>query len=341
MLYGSSPSDFGFLPPQFNGDVQVYSPTGITQTATSGWQTWNKPKGISMVYMIAIGGGGGGGGGFGNTTGTTRGGGGGGACSGFATLMMPAIFLPDSLKIMVGMGGQGGAGSTGGAAASAGNAGSISYVSMGAGLTTGITIPSLILSSGNSQTGGGAAGTGAAGGTGGTVPTVPTIATVGPLGKLGLWPNTGTAANNGYVGVAGSNGGAQTGAIGTALNNVLNVTPLSPGTGGAGINTALQAGFAGGVLNLQATLEFTDNAFGTIQGGVAGGIVNAGNGNRGHNSYKPFINTGGTGGGSADSALGGNGGMGGVGCGGGGGGAGTTGGRGGIGGPGMVAIICW
>ena len=32
MLFGDSPSDFGFLPPQFRGDVQVFFPTGTANT---------------------------------------------------------------------------------------------------------------------------------------------------------------------------------------------------------------------------------------------------------------------------------------------------------------------
>ena len=73
MLFGNSPSDFGFLPPQFKGDVQLFLPTG---TAATQWQQWIKPRGVGMVYMIAIGGGGGGGGGFTGASNTTRGGGG-------------------------------------------------------------------------------------------------------------------------------------------------------------------------------------------------------------------------------------------------------------------------
>lgn len=334
MLFGDSPSDFGFLPPQFRGDAQIFFPTG---TAVTQWQTWIKPRGISMVYMIAISGGGGGGGGFTRATTVAGGGGGSGACSGMATLMMPAIFLPDVLKISVGPGG------TGGAAGANGGAGINSYITLGAGRTAGITIPNVILSSGINAPGGGSAGTGAAGGPAGSIPTVATIATVGPLGKLGFWSNTGTAANNGYVGLVGVIGGAQTGAVGVNITAGWNLIPFTPGASGAGVNT-VGTGFAGGSIALQAATDFADGSFpaSILAGGTAGsGAAVGGNGNNGIRSMKPFLNTGGSGGGSADGQIGGQGGSGGIGCGGGGGGAGTTGGRGGAGGHGMIAIIGW
>lgn len=340
MFFGNSPSDFGFLPPQFKGDVQIFFPTGVANTQ---WQTWTKPRGVSMVYMIAISGGGGGGGGFTRASNATGGGGGSGSCSGMATLMIPAIFLPDSLKISVGQGGQGGTPAING---NAGFAGVNSYITLGAGVTAGVTIPNVILASGINAPGGGGAGTGAAGGPAGTVPTVATIASVGPMGKLGFWPNTGTAANNGYVGLQGIIGGVQTGAVGGNITAGWNVIPFTPGASGAGINTPAQVGFTGGSISLQAAVDFADGTFTPASnfraGGIAGTLgVPGGNGNNGIKSLKPFFNTGGTGGGSCDNAAGGNGGDGGIGCGGGGGGAGTTGGRGGNGGPGMVAIICW
>ena len=326
----------GFLPPQFRGDVQLFFPTGTVSTL---WQTWTKPRGITMIYMIAISGGGGGGGGFTRATGVAGGGGGSGACSGMATLMMPAIFLPDSLKISVGPGGQGGAAGT------TGGAGTNSYITLGAGLTTGITIPNVILASGATAPGGGAGGSGASGGAAGIAPTVATIAAVGPMGKLGFFPNTGTVGNNGYVGLVGQIGGAQTGAIGTVYSGGWNVLPFTPGASGAGINTAVQGGFLGGTINIVNAVDFADGAFSPpliIPGGTAGSAILAGgNGGSGIRSMKPFLHTGGAGGGSSDAQIGGIGGAGGIGCGGGGGGAGTTGGRGGNGGDGMVAIICW
>lgn len=335
MLFGNSPSDLGFLPPQFTGDVQMFFSTGVQATpTTNNWQTWVKPRGISMVYMIAIGGGGGGGGGFSGASGAARGGGGGGACSGFTTLMMPAIFLPDSLKIIVGDGGRGGTGS-----GVAGTAGGISYISLGAGATTGIVAPNIILASGGTTpAGGGAAGGSSGTAPGGTAATVSTIALTGPFSKLGFFSSTGTAANSGYAGIAGGNGGTATGGTGTSITAGATI-PLSPGAGGGGINTVGQAGFGGGSINISGTtIDYAEGQFTTILPGSSGNRIDAGGGIR---SFKPFFQTGAPGGGAVDFSFGGNGGNGGIGCGGGGGGGGTTGGRGGDGGSGMVAIISW
>ena len=51
--------DFFHLPPSQKADVQVFSPTGFANTAQ--WQTWEKPRGISFVHIVAVSGGCGGG----------------------------------------------------------------------------------------------------------------------------------------------------------------------------------------------------------------------------------------------------------------------------------------
>lgn len=327
MFYGSG-IDFGFLPPGVNGDVQCFfsQNNAITQ-----WQKWVKPRGVTMVYMIAIAGGGGGGGGFTRATTLAGGGGGGGACSGVVTALTPAIFLPDILSVSVGSGGLGATGS-----GVAGGNGTNSYIATGVGLTAGSTIPNIILESGANAPGGGGAGTGAAAGAAGTVPTISTAARIGSGGIFGIQKFT--------VGLVGLAGGAQTGAAGAAVTAGWNVIPLTPGSGGGGVNTA-STGFAGGALTIQAAMDLPDGAISPaaiLAGGTAGSnVLVGGNGNNGLQYWKPFLMTGGTGGGSADGQAGGQGGLGGIGCGGGGGGAGTTGGRGGNGGPGFVAIISW
>ena len=325
MFLGNTPADFGHLPPQFTGDVQTFFPNSIT--ANTYWQHWTKPRGVSMVYMCAVGGGGGGGGGREGATNTARGGGGGGGSGAYATLMVPAIFLPDVLKIQVGHGGQGGAASTNG------TAGIASGVSFGSGLTAGGSSPNLILRGNGGSAGG--AGSLTAGGTFGAAGTVT---------GFGAIQQFGVSLNN--SGQAGVGGGAHTGNAGSPITSVFASSPLSGGSGGAGINTPAQVGFAGGALGLQSALDFGDGtltpAAAFRAGGVAGTLgVAGGPGNAGLYSIKPFHNTGGTGGGSCDNAAGGAGGPGGIGCGGGGGGAGTTGGRGGDGGPGIVIIISW
>jgi hypothetical protein len=250
--------------------------------------------------------------------------------------MMPAIFLPDNLKIIVGDGGKGG---DGGSPATAGTAGGISYISLGAGASSGIVVPNVILASGGTTpAGGGQQGAASGISAGGTAASVQTIALNGPFGKLGFWSSTGTAANAGYVGIAGGNGGAATGAVGTSISAGATI-PLSPGAGGGGINSLAQFFFNGGGINISGTtIDHAEGQFTALTGGTSGNRIDTGGGIR---SFKPFFQTGAPGGGGYDSGAGGNGGNGGIGCGGGGGGGGTTGGRGGDGGSGMVAIISW
>lgn len=319
-------ADFGFLPPNTTGDVQVF----YTDNNAQGSQKWIKPRGVVMCYMICVGGGGGGGGGASGASTTARGGGGGGACSSIAKLLTPAIFLPDQLSIQVAVGGKGGA------AGSPGTGGSKSFISHGVGLTALSTIPNVILQSDNQAPGGGGAGTNATGGAGGTVPT---ISTAGLQGAATSWGEPAF-----IVGLVGSVGGAQTGAVGTTVTAGWNLICTVPGAGGAGVNT-VSTGFAGGAISLQAALDFAEGtvspAASIIPGGTAGSASAAGNGSAGVQFWKPFYMTGGSGGGSSDGSTGGNGGNGGIGCGGGGGGGGVTGGTGGNGGDGAVIIISW
>lgn len=316
--------DFGFLPPNFKGDVQCFQ-----GGAASGTQMWKKPRGISMCYMICIGGGSGGGSGAGGGTTTARGGGGGGACGGVGVLLTPAIFLPDTLSVRVGLGGKGG---TGGA----GSTGAVSTISFADRITALGTIPNILIVSQNGLSGQGNAGTSLIGGTGGTAPGIGADSIIGHSTVFGI--------SKWIVGIVGGGGGAQTGAVGAGISSVWNATALCPGAGGAGVNT-VNTGFVGGSITLQAVMDFSTGSFqpaaNFIAGGIAGGAGSAGNGNPGLTSFKPFMMTGGSGGGSSDGSNGGNGGQGGIGCGGGGGGGGVTAGNGGNGGDGLVIIISW
>lgn len=298
--------------------MKIYEPTGGVNA--QGYQTWQKPRGISMVSFTTVGGGGGGGGGFTRTAGSAGGGGGSGACSGIARFQCPAVLVPDILYVQVGHGGMGGA------ASGAGTAGTNSFV-----LTAKTAVlPNILCYSGVNAPGGGGAGTGAAGGAAGTVPT---IAVTQPPNTWGQW-----FATVGLVGVAG---GAQTGAVGVDVT-AWAALPMSPGASGAGCTTT---DFAGGQQTATALLDigsqgyFPTGAGNVVKGGTAAGTgVDGGGGIR---RVAPFFNTGGSGGGSNNSGQAGHGGNGGYGCGGGGGGAGTTGGRGGNGGPGIVIIVGW
>ena len=68
--------------------------------------TWIKPRGASMVRFLLIGAGGGG------SNGTSTSGGNGGGSGAITSWIGPAIFIPDSLRITVGVGGNGGANGT-------------------------------------------------------------------------------------------------------------------------------------------------------------------------------------------------------------------------------------
>jgi hypothetical protein len=271
---------------------------------------WTKPLGITMVNILLVGAGGGGGGGFTGIAGSNRGGGGGGGGGGTSRLTIPAIFLPDTLKITIG---SGGAGSTGSGVAGSTGGGSIVEVARG----TGVQASYLLFVNGG---GGGGAGTAAARGTSGAAATLAN-ATNAIFSNLGV-----TSLIAGQIGVTG---GLQTGGIGS---NVTYTTtpgyPFSSGAGGAGVSTT---NFAGGYVNTG----------GIILAQQLGGLAGGGDGGDGIFSQYPFYATGGSGGGSNNTGTGGKGGNGAIGCGGAGGGGGTTGGRGGTGGNGLCIITCW
>lgn len=304
------------LPLRGNSNVALYSPLGTNTQGT--WHQWVKPPGAAMVYMFALGGGAGGGGGFTRASGAAGGGGGGGAAS-IASLLIPAIFVPNTLFVQVGVGGIGSTGST-----VAGSNGGHSYISIGAypagTLASMITHQQIYLHSGllSTPAGGGGAGTVAVGGPAGAAGAIATAAlnTIGS--NMGFWKAT--------VGKVGFIGGFS--AAGTAASNVLSAstTTTSGGAGGGGANAANTAG--GDVTGA--------GIFQTIAGAAAG---TSGLGGSGIDLFAMSI--GGAGGDGSAAGVGGKGGNGAIGSGGGGGGSGTTGGTGGKGGDGRVLIISW
>ena len=157
--------------PLTRGDIQVFNPI------RTNWQTWVKPKGVTMCYMLAIGGGAGGGAGFQRQS-ANGGGGGGGQCSGVARFMVPAFLLPDQLFIQVGEGGRGGVGPSG---TGAGGAGGISYISLG----RSTLVPNVLFQSSATAPGGGGQGISGGGGTAGTLATV--AVSTNPLLQLGIF----------------------------------------------------------------------------------------------------------------------------------------------------------
>ena len=273
-----------------------------------GTHTCALPKGTNMVFVITISPGGGGGGGFTRASGAQGGGGGGGGTGAINRILIPKIFLPDSLIVIVGAGGDGGGANTVGS-----NGGSTS-VAMNMGAAGNSTTLMLISLAGGT---GGNPGTGAAGGTGGSAGAA-TAANVMAMVSLGEFVSR--------AGIAGGDGNATTNPLAGIYGT--GVIPLSAGRGGAGITTGNVAAAGGSI-----------SGRGFVQD-VAGGANPGGRGIDGMFMYKPFVSLGGTGGGSANAA-GGFGGDGGPGSGGGGGGAGTTGGTGGRGGHGLVIVVCY
>lgn len=287
-------------------DVQVFN-------AGSQFQLWRKPRNKHMIFAIAIGSGSGGGGGFTAAIGTVRGGGGGGASGAIARVLIPAMFVPDTLYVQVGRGG------AGGAASGAGGAGARSYISIDP--TVG-TAAKTLLQSGAAAATGGAAGSAAGSAAAGVAETISTTALC-ILSNMGI--------NQFIAGKIGSIGGVVGGGAG-ASNTILTSHVLNGGAGG-GTTPAANTEFAGGA-------QTGAGLYPTIVGGTAGG--NPGHGAGGSDTpLLRWLSYGGAGGGTGGAAgtVGGDGGGGGIGSGGGGGGGGVTGGRGGRGGDGLVAII--
>lgn len=289
--------------------VQIFFPR--TSTGVADWQTWIKPRGISMVGIWGIGGAGGGGGGLTGATGSARGGGSGGGSATITRLFLPAFMLPDVLFVLPGLGGPGGAAS--------GN-GTIGVQTLVC-VKPVNTSPYQLLQ--------------AAPGGAGLVGTT-TTNTGGPAGAAAVVTSTSWLAsalflsNAGVAGGAGGSGAAAaTGTGQTAFNNHI----LTGGCGGASTQATGNTNSAGSAVAAGGLLEIL----------IPGGLIAGGAGVDGISSLSPFWSTGGTGGGSNGAAaqVGGKGGKGGFGSGGGGGGGGVTGGAGGDGGDGLVLIACW
>ena len=107
-------ADFFNFPEKLK-DVFLYTFDSTTTTGTTqffGAKLFEKPKGCSFIYCLAVGGRGGGG------SSSATGGGGGGGAGGVITTIIPYAMCPDRLFVRVGAGGtggtSGGAGLTGG-----------------------------------------------------------------------------------------------------------------------------------------------------------------------------------------------------------------------------------
>ena len=306
--------DFFHTPSAVTGDRQTFGPTS---SATGvGWATWNKPRGCTMVTFYVVGAGGGGGNGVAGANSAAAGGGGGGS-GGQTVATVPAVFLPDTLFVSVGVGS---------------NAGGVeSRVAIS---PIGTVANNCVIRAAPGAVGGNASGAtaGAAG-------------AAGAISNIASMPLAGMGSFQFLAGQAGIIGG--TTVAGAALTIPATGLCVTGGTGGGGLPAAFAAGTAGGSFTVAGI--FPPHA-----GGLAQATATL-PGNNGSNGMDRVIrgleySYGGTGGGSSHGSatgaglFGGNGGKGGIGSGGGGGGGCLTGGVAGIGGrggDGQVCIICW
>lgn len=316
------------------------SPGGaaVTSTASSGapgitgtslvpqFQTWRKPRGIKWVYLLGVGGGASGG--TGVNTSTTSGGGAGGGSGSQTVVMIPAMFVPDTLYITCGIGGA--SQITSGVP---GLNGTPTFVSIEAN-TLGLDFNKILLWANPGNIGGTAATT-TAGGVAGTAAAAPTIVFM-PLAGRGFYSQiSGQAARD----------GSTSSAIGSVLTPGNSGLMVTAGNGGGGCNGA--TGISAASISQGANLLGQDY-FPTVFGGSAAVTSTpAGNGAGGFIARNFMFNYGGSGGGGATitaGGLAGAGGNGAPGCGGGGsGGANTTNNTltSGAGGPGFVLIVSW
>ena len=270
--------------------------------------SWIKPQGITMISITAIGAGGGGGGGTTNPVGSSRSGGGGGGSGGITRLIIPEMFITDSLIISVGTGGAGGV-----AGGGLGGSGLPTYVDQPV-PGNGNIFTRVITASGGSGSNSVAPGAGA------------TAAAVGDAiySTIGIW-----------MALAGDSGAGGSTTDGTSVTYASTGLPITGGGGGGGMLGGVTTPTNGGAITGAGFVS-------TNPGGVSGA-----QGNKGVQSLTPFYSTGGSGGGGGGNTpnSGGQGGEGNIGCGGGGGGGGTSptgvGGVGGRGGDGLVIIQCW
>lgn len=305
-----------------NVNIQYFE--GMSATTLTQWQTWRKPRGVKMVYMIGVGGGSSGG--CGLNTAATSGGGAGGGSGAQSTLIIPATYLPDILYVQAGQGGRQPATLV---SAAVGVAGTITLVAIEP-YTVGNTNATILSATGGLVTG--TAATTTAGGLAGTNATLPLI-TNQPLAGRGVYQF--------LAGQAGAAGGASTPTAGANVTIPTTGLMVTGGAGGGGSTTTAAAG--GSITG--AGFQF----FPTLTGGTAAVTSTpAGNSQGAFKARNFLLNYGGAGGGAATTVAGGlasAGGNGAPGCGGGGaGGSNTTNAtlaRPGDGGPGFVLILSW
>lgn len=312
--------DFSHIPLGSTADTSILVGNSTAAVGTGmTWQSWQKPRGRSMVCIILLGKGGNGGNGVVGANSTAAGGGGGGS-GGMTTLTMPLAFLPDTLFFSL-----------------AGQQATTTVASYVAIYPSIIATPppnhTLMIANGG---GNGGNGTGATAGTAGAAGAIGTVATM-PLG----WQWAKVLA--GQAGIAG--GGT---AAGAALTIPVTGLIVTGGTGGGGLPAAAATGTLAGTFTTPA--QPTLFSAHTPNAATAVGTTPPQNGPGGFKLANTLFFYGGIGGGSTHGTatttglVGARGGEGAYGCGGGGGGGALTGstqGIGGFGGPAIAIITCW
>jgi len=313
-----------FKLPGNNELTKIYT-GGIGDPVSPIWHTWNKPKGIKFVYIIAVGGGGGGRSGFAGTS-TLMSGGQGGGQGGIQQSLILAQLLPDILYVNPGHGGLGGSAITITTSQTIGTNGAN-------GGTSWVTIyPSTTNSELGLVVAGAGFGGGGGGGSGG--------GGSGRLNGLGFGSN-----QSGQTGATGGQGAV----VGTNITAHNGLSPFGTAGAGGGGATNGAAASGGSIITVDPWPVLNGGASGGPNKGACGHLCGTG---LTHDldilsSRYPFVSFGGAGGGgNATSTGAGNGGDGGFGSGGGGGGAisgslGWTSGAGGNGGAGFVIISCF
>lgn len=289
------------------------------------YQTWRKPRGAKFIYIICVGGGSSGG--TGGNTAAAWGGGAGGGSGAQSTVLMPALFVPDTLYIQAGMGGN--AVST---SAGVGVAGTASYVlveplsAMANACCIAYANPGAATGTASSATAGGAAGSAAA---------VATIA---------MMPLAGRGHYSFYAGQAGAAGGGISGAAGGAVTVPVTGLMVTGGSGGGGTTSGnggiiTGAGLGQYLPTIPAVVGAPRNGGAGLSYGISARLPS-------HRNL-PLMFYGGSGGAASDTTAGtsaGAGGDGAPGCGGGGSGGTGSGAAvaqapSGAGGPGFVWIF--
>lgn len=277
------------------------------------WETWHRPRGASMLYIMMAAGGGGGGGGHSGASGTGRGGGGGGGQGNITHVMVPLVVLPDPLYIQLGRGGYGGA------AATDGQAGGYTRIHTAPIETDGYRL--YVCGPGSS----GKKGTASVGGAGGS-------------SGAALDVDSGIICLTiGYVCYPNVWGGGKAGGWNAVGTNITAYYFPNQGGPGGGAASAADVSYAGGGWTGGADAPYHPAS-------LPGGVAPGGDGLCGNYSFEEgriHIYTPATGGAGHATGTGGRGGTAALSCGGGGGGGGVTGGAGGDGGHGFVMLISW